>query len=167
MTYAENVDRFWAVLTGNNQIIPNSSDAVGFVGLKFTEDYSKLVFNINVDNIRYVTGIYLYDHNKDQNRTEILDLMEEAKEQGNDDENIIQIGSNGNVRGTISVGGVTADDLQGALKGKSLKELYRAIVDGSVYVCIHTKGFPDGEISTNSFIPIDRVFPDISDFKWN
>lgn len=167
MTYAENVDRFWAVLTGHNQIIPNPSDAVGFVGLKFTEDYSKLVFNINVDNIDYVTGIYLYDYNKDQNRTVILDLMEEAKEQGNDDENIVQIGSNGKVRGTISVGGVTADDLQGALKGKSLKHLYSSIVDGTVYVCVHTKGFPDGEISTNSFIPIDRVFPDVSDFKWN
>ena len=44
---AENVDRFWCVLDGNQKMPPNKTSAHGFIGLKFTEDSSKLVFNIN------------------------------------------------------------------------------------------------------------------------
>lgn len=31
--YAENVDGYWSVLTGDKQVPPNSTDSVGFVGL--------------------------------------------------------------------------------------------------------------------------------------
>ncbi|MGB8164498.1 MAG: CHRD domain-containing protein [Nitrososphaeraceae archaeon] len=97
----------------------------------------------------------------------MLDLMEEAKEFGNDDENIGHVTREGLITGTVSVGGVTADDLQGQLKDKSLKDLYKSMVDGRIYVTVHTEDFPHGEIRGDSFIPIDRVFPDISDFRWN
>jgi hypothetical protein len=40
------------------------------------------------------------------------------------------------------------------------------MVDGSVYVDINTKKFPNGEIRGYRFIGIDRVFPDFTDFKW-
>ena len=73
----------------------------------------------------------------------------------------------GLITGTVSVGGVTADYLQGQLKDKSLKDLYKSMVDGRIYVTVHTEDFPHGEIRGDSFIPIDRVFPDTSDFRWN
>ena len=41
------------------------------------------------------------------------------------------------------------------------------MIDGRIYVTVHTEDFPNGEIRGDSFIPIDRVFPDISDFSWN
>lgn len=84
--YAENVDRYWSVLTGDKQVPPNSTDSVGFVGLKFQEDMKRLVFNVNVENIENITGVYIYHGDKNQNGTVVLDLMEEAKELGNDDE---------------------------------------------------------------------------------
>lgn len=59
-TYAVKVDRYWAVLTAYNAITPNTSNAVGFVALKFQKDLKKLIFSINVDNIDNVTGISRY-----------------------------------------------------------------------------------------------------------
>ena len=47
------------------------------------------------------------------------------------------------------MGGATSDDLQGRLKGKSLSYLHELIVNGTVYVSIHTNDFPNGEIRGN------------------
>ena len=165
--YAVKVDRYWAVLTAYNEITPNTSNAVGFVALKFQEDLEKLIFSINVDNIDNVTGIYIYQGDKNQSASIVLDLIQEARERGNDDTNIVKISKNGEITGTLAVGGVTSEDLQGQLKGKSLKDLYNSIINRTAYICIYAKDFSEGEISTGSFIPTDRVFPDMSDFNWN
>jgi hypothetical protein len=34
-------------------------------------------------------------------------------------------------------------------------------------VSVETKELPQGEIKGDEFIPIDRIFPDISDFRWD
>jgi CHRD domain len=162
IVFAENVDRFWSVLTGQQQVPPNNTNAVGYVGFKFADDPSRLVYNVNVDDIRNITSVYLYD----QNGTMILDLLEEAKELKNDDINIIKVTEH-EIEGTLAVGGVTSDDLQGKLKGKSLSDLRKMIMEEQVYVSILTKAYPHGEIRGNEFIPIDRALPDISDFHWD
>lgn len=166
-TYAEKVDRYWAVLTAYNEITPNTSNAVGFVALKFQEDLKKLIFSINVDNIDNVTGIYIYQGDKNQSASIVLDLIQEARERGNDDTNIVKISKKEEITGTLAVGAVTSEDLQGQLKGKSLKDLYNSIINRTAYICIYAKDFSEGEISTGSFIPTDRAFPDMSDFNWN
>jgi len=166
IVFAENVDRFWGVLTGQQHVPPNNTNAVGYVGLKFADDPSRLVYNVNVDDIHNITGVYLYEGNKKQNGTMILDLLEEAKELKNDDINIIKVTEH-EIEGTLAVGGVTSDDLQGKLKGKSLSDLRKMIMEEQVYVSILTKAYPHGEIRGNEFIPIDRALPDISDFHWN
>lgn len=164
---AENVDRFWCVLDGNQQMPPNITSAHGFIGLKFTEDSSKLVFNINVNDIDNITGIYIYSGgSNNQNGSLILDLLEEAKELKNDDINIMKVNRD-DIEGTVAVGGITSDDLQGELKGKTLEDLRNLMMDGTVYVDVQTKEFPHGEIKGDEFIPIDRIFPDISDFDWS
>ena len=63
------------------------------------------------------------------------------------------------------MGGATSDDLQGGLKGKSLSDLHELIVKGTVYISIHTKDYPNGEIRGNSFVGIDRLYPDFTDIK--
>ena len=55
-------------------------------------------------------------------------------------------------------GGVTKNNLQGELKGKPLSDFYNLMVNGSLYVVIHTKDFPNGEIGGNSFVPMDDLF---------
>lgn len=163
------LDRFWCVLDGDQQAPPNNTFGHGFVGLKFTEDSSKLVYNVNVNDIDNITGIYVYSSgNKTQNVTMLLDLLEEAKELKvkGDDINMTNV-SPYKVEGTVAVGGMTSHDLQGELEGKTLADLKKLMLDGRVYVEVQTKDFPLGEIRGDEFVPIDRIFPDISDFQWD
>src|SRR6185436_7659407 len=164
------VDRYWSVLEANKQT-PSASDPHGFVGVKFREDFKQLVYNINVNNIDNITGIYLYSHGDNTNNpTIILDLLEEAKEVKVKDkfkEASIILASKHEVEGTVAVGGVTSDDLQGELKGKSLEDLHKMLIKGGTYVVVDTKEYPRGEIGGGEFVPIDRFFPDTSDFQWN
>jgi len=45
------------VLDGDQQNPPSITHAHGYIGLKFTEDFKKLVYNVNVNNIDNITGI--------------------------------------------------------------------------------------------------------------
>jgi CHRD domain len=166
---AELVDRFWCVLDGDQQVPPNNTYGHGFVGLKFTKDSKQLVYNVNVKDIDNITGIYLNSAgNKSPKGNMILDFLKEAKELKvkGDDINMTNVNLH-QKEGTVAVGGITPEDLQGELKGKSLADLRKLMMDGGVYVVVETKNFPLGEITGSEFVPIDRIFPDISDFHWD
>jgi CHRD domain len=165
------VDRYWSVLEGDLLIPPTSTYAHGFIGLKFREDFQQLVYNVNVNNIDNITGMYIYSRGDDtKNATMLLDLLEEAKEvkvKEKYKETNMKLAHKSEVEGTVAVGGVTSDDLQGELKGKSLEDLHKLMLNGGIFVIVVTKQFPRGEIGGGEFVPIDRFFPDISDFDWN
>lgn len=170
VVHAVQVDRYWSVLEVNPQNNPKSL-ANGFIGIKFREDFKQLVYNINVNNIDNITGIFLYSRGDNtKNVTMISDLLEEAKEVKVKDkfrEASLMLSKIHEIEGTVAVGGVTADDLQGELRGKSLKSLHQLVENEDVYVIVATKEFPQGEIYGYEFVPIERFFPDMSDFQWN
>jgi hypothetical protein len=170
IVYAAQVDRYWSVPEAD-QNTPSTTDANGFIGIKFREDFKQLVYNVNVNNIENITGIFLYDgDNSNKKVTMILDLLEEAREVKVKDkykEASIILASTHEVEGTVAVGGVTSDDLHGKLKGKSLKDLYDLVNNEGVYLVVTTKEHPLGEIFGSEFVPIDRFFPDMSDFNWS
>ncbi len=167
VTYAaESLDRFWSVLTGEQQLPPVTTDALGYVGLKFQDDRTRLVYIVNVEHIGKVTAVNLYQLDKAQNGTIVLDLLHSPRELTKEVDKVVDKTPEGKTKGTVSMGGATSDDLQGRLKGKSLSDLHESMVNGSVYVIIHTKDFPNGEIRGSSFIGIDRIFPDFTDIKW-
>ena len=165
------VDRFWSVLEGDQLTPPTTTYAHGFIGLKFREDFKQLVYNVNVNNIDNITSMYIYSRGDNtKNGTMLLDLLEEAKEvkvKEKYKESNMKLAHKSEVEGTIAVGGVTSDDLQGELKGKSLEDLHKLMLNGGIFVIVVTKQFPRGEIGGGEFVPIDRFFPDISDFDWN
>lgn len=165
------VDRFWSVLEGDQLMPPTTTYAHGFIGLKFREDFKQLVYNVNVNNIDNITSMYIYSRGDNtKNGTMLLDLLEEAKEvkvKEKYKETNMKLAHKSEVEGTIAVGGVTSDDLQGELKGKSLEDLHKLMLNGGIFVIVVTKQFPRGEIGGGEFVPIDRFFPDISDFDWN
>jgi hypothetical protein len=165
------VDRFWSVLEGDQLTPPTTTYAHGFIGLKFREDFKQLVYNVNVNNIDNITSMYIYSRDDNtKNGTMLLDLLEEAKEvkvKEKYKETNMKLAHKSEVEGTIAVGGVTSDDLQGELKGKSLEDLHKLMLNGGIFVIVVTKQFPRGEIGGGEFVPIDRFFPDISDFDWN
>ncbi|MEP6576332.1 MAG: CHRD domain-containing protein [Nitrososphaerota archaeon] len=163
---AENqIDRQLSILTGDQQIPP--VNARGYIGLKFQDDLSRLVFTVNAENIGNVTNIYIYRGDKNQNGTVVLDLLKAEKDLKIDDAKIVNV-TQGKVTGTLAAGGATKDDLQGKLKGKSfLLDFYNLMVNGSIYVVVHTIDFPKGEIRSNTFVGIDDLFPDDSLIKWD
>ena len=167
---AVQVDRYWSLLEAYDQSSPNTY-AHGFIGVKFREDFEQLVYNVNVNNIDNITGIYLYSRgNGNEEPRIIFDLLHEAKEvrvKDKFEEASVLINKKHEVEGSVAVGGITSDDLQGELKGKSLRDLHKLMLDGGTFVTIITKEFPKGEIGGGEFVPIDRFFPDMSDFEWN
>ena len=164
---ANQIDRYWSGLTGDRQIPPVNTDARGYVGLKFQDDLIRFVFTVNAENIGNVTSIYLYKGDKNQNGTVVLDLLKAEEELPIDDVKIVNVTSEGKLIGTLTAGGATKDDLQGELKEKSLSDFYNLMVNGSIYIIVHTKDFPNGEIRGNSFVPMDDLFPEDSSIKWD
>ena len=164
---ANQIDRYWSGLMGDRQIPPVNTDARGYVGLKFQDDLTKFVFTVNAENLGNVTSIYLYKGDKNQNGTVVLDLLKAEEELPIDDVKIVNVTSEGKLTGTLAAGGATKDDLQGELKEKSLSDFYNLMVNGSIYIIVHTKDFPNGEIRGNSFVPMDDLFPEDSRIKWD
>ena len=60
MTYAaENLDRYWSILTGDQQTPPVTTDAIGYIGLKFQDDRTRLAYSVHAEHIGKVTAVYL------------------------------------------------------------------------------------------------------------
>ena len=163
---ATQIDRYWSALTGDGQVPPVNTDARGYVGLKFDDDLGVFVFTVNAENIGNVTGIYAYKDDKNQNGSVVLDFMKAEKERKINDIKILNVTSKGKLTGTLAAGGATKDNLQGELRGKSLSDFYNLMVNGSLYVVVHTKDFPKGEIRGNSFVAMDDLFPTDSEIEW-
>ena len=157
------IDRYWTALTGNQQIPPVKTDALGFVGE--IDDLSRFVFTVNAENIGNVTGIYIYKGKENQNGTVVLDLMK-AERDLKMDKRIINVTSEGKMTGTLPTGGITKKELQGELKDKSVSDFYNLMTNGPIYVSILTKDFPKGEIRGNSFVEIDDLFPTDIGIQW-
>ena len=97
----------------------------------------------------------------------VLDLLKAEKERKINDIKILNVTSKGKLTGTLAAGGATKDNLQGELRGKSLSDFYNLMVNGSLYVVVHTKDYPNGEIRGNSFVAMDDLFPKDSEIQWD
>ena len=45
--------------------------------------------------------------------------------------------------------------------------LDKLMVNGSLFVSVYTKDYPNGEIRGISFVPMDDLFPDLSKIRWH
>jgi hypothetical protein len=54
---------------------------------------------------------------------------------------------------------------QGPSKSKPLSNLYKFMINGSIYVSIHTTEFPHFKVRGDSFVGIDDLSPALSDIK--
>ena len=53
------------------------------------------------------------------------------------------------------------------MKGESISDLHDLMLNGSIYITIDTRDFPNGEIRGNSFVGIDRLFPDYTNIQFD
>jgi hypothetical protein len=84
-----NQDRYWSILTAEHQTTPVNTEARGYAGFKFPDDMKWLIYTINAENIGNVTGIYLYQIDKNQTGTIVLDMLKAEKKHPIDDAKIL------------------------------------------------------------------------------
>jgi hypothetical protein len=159
------LNRYWVALYSQQQVPPGVTDATGFVGFKFSDDFNELIYNVNVHNIDNITGVYLYLKKDTQSTTPVLDLLKKHRESNREDDRWSD-DKEGQTTGTINLSGITKKDLTGALKGESIQDLHDLMLDGMLYIVVHTKDYSNGELKGDSFVGMDDVFHDSDEFKW-
>jgi hypothetical protein len=163
-TYSQ-VNRYWVALYSQLSAI-GVTEATGFVGFKFSDDFNELIYNVNVHDIDNITGVYLFLKNDTNGKAPVLDLLKKHKESNREDDRWSDLTKDGQITGTINLSGVTKQHLTGALEGKSIQDVHKLMVDNMLYVIVYTKDHPNGELKGDSFVGMDDVFHDADEFNW-
>ena len=95
------------------------------------------MYSVHAEHIGKVTSVNLYQIDKEQNGTIVLDLLHSPRELKSIDK-VVNKTSQGKTKGRVSMGGAISDDLQGQLKGKSLSDLHKLIDNGTVFLTMLT-----------------------------
>ena len=121
-----------AALNGKNEV-PSHNDvtATGTAGLIVNNAKTKIWYQIEAEGLKKVTQAHIHSGKIGDNGPVVVTLFK-----GNKD----------SVNGALVQGSITADKLEGPLKGKSISDLVNLIQKSSAYVNIHTQSLPDGEI---------------------
>jgi CHRD domain len=125
--------RFFARLTGREEVPAVRTDAFGKAAFVFNDDFTRLRFRLVVNDLEKFTVAHIHLGMKGQNGPVVTFLF-------------------GPVTRGISVntgvitGTITKEDLVGPLEGMSLSELARQMRAGNTYVNAHTERHPNGEI---------------------
>ncbi|MGG6460418.1 MAG: CHRD domain-containing protein [Candidatus Eiseniibacteriota bacterium] len=131
--------KFFATLSGENEIPPNNSSARGWVWLENLGD--SIEYTINVTKMDKVMAAHLHTGAVGRNGDPIVTLF--------------HAGPTELINGTLTRGNITSSEFQGPMSGKSIEDLLNIMTQGKTYVNIHTGSFPDGElrgqIATNNY----------------
>jgi len=129
---AQEQNGYIAVLNGKNEV-PSHPDvtATGISGFIVNSGNSKIWYQIAADGLKGVTKAHIHSGKAGENGPVVATLFK---------------GSKDTVNGALVQGSITADKLEGPLKGKSISDLVSLIDKSSAYVNVHTQSFPDGEI---------------------
>src|SRR5918993_4887804 len=129
---AQQQNGYLTVLNGKNEV-PSHPDvtATGISGFIVNSGNSKVWYQIEAEGLRGVTQAHIHSGKAGENGPVVATLFK-----GNKD----------TVNGALVQGSITADKLEGPLKGKSILDLIDLFGKASAYVNVHTETFPDGEI---------------------
>ena len=129
---AQQQNGYVTTLNGKNEV-PSHGDvtATGISGFIVNSSNSKVWYQIEAEGLNGVTQAHIHSGKVGENGPVVATLFK-----GNKD----------TVNGALVQGSITADKLEGPLKGKSISDLIGLFDDASAYVNVHTETFPDGEI---------------------
>ena len=129
---AQQQNGYITVLNGKNEV-PAHPDvtATGISGFIVNSGNSKIWYQIEAEGLKGVTQAHIHSGKAGDNGPVVATLFK---------------GSKATVNGALVQGSITADKLEGPLKGKSVSDLVSLIDKSSAYVNVHTQSFPDGEI---------------------
>jgi hypothetical protein len=127
-------DRSFKVeLSGNEEVPPVKSEAVGTATFDVSEGGNVMTYNFVVSRIRDITGAFICRGKRGENGAIIVDLFKEPWKE--------------DISGTfIGEGKIEPYLLTGPLRGGSVHSLIQLVESGDAYINIQTMKHPDGEI---------------------
>ena len=140
LTFAQQEEKFVAILNGSEVSPPVSSDATGKAEfILYREQPIRLLYKVSVSgidsNINNITGVHLHNGIRDFNGTTIKELPVIKEHERN---------------GVLAVGNITgSDNFSSELSGKgelAISSLIHYIDNDEVYLDIHTVDNPRGEL---------------------
>ncbi|MBL0226076.1 MAG: CHRD domain-containing protein [Geobacteraceae bacterium] len=120
-------------LSGNEEVPAVNTPAKGEATFTPGSDGKSLSYTLVVRDIENPVAAHIHVGRPGKNGPPVATIFSGPKKAGK-------------VRGNISQANLTANDLKGDYKGKSINELVGLIKSGDVYVNVHTTAYPDGEI---------------------
>jgi CHRD domain len=134
---AQTKSTYKAELSGKDQVPPVESRATGMATFVVSKSGKSIAYTLDVkgiDDVR-MAHIHMAAEGKDGPPVVWLygDKMHPAKKMGM-------------VNGMLARGRITAAQLIGPMKGKTLADLVDEMKNGDLYVNVHTKAHPAGEI---------------------
>ena len=130
-------EEFSADLQGTNEVPPVTTDASGSAIFWPGPDELTLHYKLIVHDLKDVTMAHLHTGTTEENGDHIAWLYPSAPP---------PVEQPGTYDGTLMQGALTANELVDKMKGKSIADLIQMIKRGDIYVNVHTKQHPDGEI---------------------
>ncbi|GAB4185931.1 MAG: hypothetical protein Tsb002_10000 [Wenzhouxiangellaceae bacterium] len=126
---------FTTTATGAQEVPANNSRARAIANLALSDDGSRLLVDVDLRRgPRELQMAHLHLGAAGTNGPVVVDLLSKAT-----------LDTRGNRLFGFSIE-LDADDLTGPLQGQPLDRLSQAIIDGDVYLNLHTTDFPAGEV---------------------
>jgi hypothetical protein len=107
------------------------------VSFRLSEDGTQLHYTLKVHNLENITMAHLHLGKVGQIGTPVVWLYPSSPPP-----KLIP----GKFDGVLAEGTITEEDLVGDLRGRPLSDLIREMRAGNIYVNVHTKGHPEGNI---------------------
>jgi hypothetical protein len=124
---------FKADLSGDDEVPGVITPAKGEAKFTLSDDGKKLSYTLVVRDIENPAAAHIHLGMAGKNGAVLANLFSGPKREGK-------------FRGNLSQASITANDLKGDLKGKSINDLVALIKSGEAYVNVHTDANPGGEI---------------------
>ena len=123
-------EKFKAKLSGQEEVPPVQTTASGKAWFKPMQD--KVWFKLNVTDMQGVTQAHIHTGKQGENGPPVVTLYKSDTPQP--------------INGKLAYGNITANLLEGPMKGKQISDLATAMSNGTTYVNVHTEKYPNGEI---------------------
>jgi hypothetical protein len=136
IAFAQLQQKFMAKLTGQNEVPEKNTKATGTFVLLLTADGRISKYILNLTNINNVTLVHIHQGGKGINGPIVVTLYKSANPRG----------PRGPINGTSLEGRIFSNQFEGPLTGKYISDLMKLINEGKIYVNVHTKQNPQGEI---------------------
>jgi len=135
--HAKQEANFTAHLSGANEVPAVDTQAQGEAIFNLSLDGQSIRYRLIVANIENVRMSHLHLAAEGSNGGVVVWLYPEGPP---------PVLIEGRVDGVLAVGTISADDLVGELAGMTIDELIGQMLDGNIYVNVHTIAHPGGEI---------------------